>query len=125
MLITIQFPFADSRKFITRDTQKLAKPSWLIPVPDRDFIRSFGVIRRRPRGGLTGWLGESYVCEANHAIRFQGLEPFKDDSGNLIKFRVAFKRFYFDGLAVGKFEVGIGIWGLRNKVLSTNNLKYR
>ncbi|MFW9263437.1 hypothetical protein [Nostoc sp. CALU 546] len=131
MLITIQFPFADSREFISSYTQRLAKPSWLIPTPDQDFVRSYGVIRRRPHGGLTGWLGESYICEANHAISFHRLEPFKDDSGNSIKFKVAFRRFYFDGLAVGKFEVGIAVWGFRkqrfwnfrSKALSTNKTK--
>jgi hypothetical protein len=131
MLITLQFPIADSRKFINSDTKRLDKPSWLIPIPDQDFVRSFGVIRKRPRGGLSGWLSESYICEASHAIRFQGVKPFKDDLGNSIKFKVVFRRFYFDGLAVGKFEVGIAAWGFKrrrflsvnSKVLSNNKTK--
>jgi hypothetical protein len=130
MLITLQFPFADSRAFVSHDTYKLALPSWLTPVPDCDFIRSFGVVRRRPKGGLTGWVGETYICEANHAIRFQSIEAFRDDLGNSIKFKIAFRRFYFDGVAVGKFEVGLAAWGFKKrfwnfnkKILSANTTR--
>ena len=110
MLITIQFPLADSIAFSNINTQRLVVPSWLIPNPDHDFVRSFGIIRRRPRGGLSGWLGESYICEANNAVRFQGLKPFLKVSGDLIKFKVVFRRLYFDGLSVGKFEIGLAAW---------------
>lgn len=131
MLITIQFPIVDSRKFVSNDTQRLAQPSWLLPTPNKDFVRSFGLIRRRPLGGLTGWVGENCICEADHAIRFDNFKSFKDDLGKPIKFKVAFRRFYFDGLAVGKFEIGIAVWGFRkqkfwdfkNKALSTNKTK--
>jgi hypothetical protein len=113
LLIIIQFPIADSRKFISDNTCKLDKPPWLIPDLDKDFVSSFGVIRRRPLGGLSGWLSESHICEANRAIRFKRIQSIGNDSGELIKFKVAFKRFYFDGLAVGKFEIGIAIWGFK------------
>lgn len=110
MLITIQFPFTDSRAFVSTNTQKLVIPSWLVPVPDRDFVRSFGIIRRRPLGGLTGWVGESYICEAHNAICFQGMQPFSNGLGDLIKFKVVFRRLFFDGLSVGKFEIGLAAW---------------
>jgi hypothetical protein len=110
MLITIQFPFIDSRTFVSNNTQKLVVPSWLIPVPDHDFIRSFGIIRRRPLGGLTGWVGESYICEAHNAICFQGMQPFFNGLDKLIKFKVVFRRLFFDGLSVGKFEIGLAAW---------------
>ncbi len=116
MLITIQFPIDDSRKFISDNTSKLDKPSWLIPDPGRDFISYFGAIKRRPRGGLSGWLSESNICEANRAIRFKRIEPIRNDSGKSIKFKIAFRRFYFDGVAVGKFEIGIAIWGFEENI---------
>jgi hypothetical protein len=114
MLITIQFPIVDLRAFIDADSHKLGLPSWIAPDPNRDFIRSFGAVRRRPRGGLSGWLGESHICEADRAIRFQGIKPLEFRiryDAISVKFKVAFRRFYFDGLSVGKFEIGLAAWG--------------
>ena len=121
MLITIQFPITDSREFISSDTGRLTRPSWLVPAIDQDFVRSFGAIRKRPRGGLSGWLGESYICEAKRAIHFQYIKPFEGDSGNPIKFKLVFRRFYFDGLAVGKFEIGIAAWGFKRRFWGFNS----
>jgi len=107
MLITVQFPLADSRGFLERETYALEAPAWLTPLPGVDFVRSFGMVRRRPRGGLSGWLGEGVVCEANRALRFRLLQRYVIADDFKVLFRIAYKRFYFDGLAVGKFEVGI------------------
>jgi hypothetical protein len=109
MLITFQFPLADTRAFLGSETNELNIPNWLAPLPDRDFVRHFGLLRRRPRGGLTGWIGESIICEADRAIRFKYMRPYKDSKSDLVvPLKVAFRRFYFDGYAVGKFEVGFG-----------------
>lgn len=73
-----------------------------------DFVRSFGIIRKRRLGGLRGWMGESALCEAGRALRFSKIKNFKDaEAGIRIPLELAFRRFYFDGLAVGKFEVGL------------------
>lgn len=109
MLFTLQFPISDVRGFIESDTFQLPVPNWLTPLPDKDFVRSFGAVRRRRRGGLSGWVGESVVCEANSAIRFEGHTKFPLDRH--VKIRIAFRRFYFDALAVGKLEVGLAVWG--------------
>ena len=123
MLFTIQFPLTDLRPFVAVPTDRLTVPAWLAPLPDRDFVRSFGALRRRPRGGLSGWLGESIICEANRAVRFQSIPPFEDQAGGKLKFKIAFRRFYSDGLAVNKFEVGVAVWGFRNRQLSSDRSK--
>lgn len=110
MLVTIQFPFIDFRAFVSEETHRLGIPTWPSPVPDHDFVRSFGSVRRRPKGGLTGWLGESFICEANRAITFQGLESLKEGRNSQNNFKIVFRRLYFDGIAVGKFEIGIATW---------------
>lgn len=107
MLFTIQFPLADSRRFLDVETHKLNRPPWPTPIPDYHFVRSFGIVRRRWRGGLTGWIGESEVCEAVKALRFDRVARFVDRTGEPLWLGIAFRRFYFDGLAIGKYEVGI------------------
>ncbi len=108
MLLSIQFPFSDSRIFIGEKAKLLGRPHWPSVSPDVDFVRSFGSIRKRRLGGIAGWVGENALCEADRALRFPRIESFRDkQTGLRIPLLLAFRRFYFDGLAVGKFEVGI------------------
>ena len=108
MLLSIQFPFADSRKFVATQLALLGRPGWPSPFPDYEFVRSFGSIRVRRRGGIRGWLGESEICEARRALRFNQIPTLMDpQTKSRTDLRCAFRRFYFDGLAVGKFEVAI------------------
>lgn len=67
-----------------------------------------GVIRRRPKGGLSDWIGENEICEAKKAIIFKALPPPKDFYDKL-KVKIAYKRFYSDGTATSKFELGINL----------------
>jgi hypothetical protein len=70
------------------------------------------VKRVSQKGGVGGWVGENSVCEARRALRFPRM-PRSISFGGLesasVSCKVAFRRFYFDGPAVGKFEVGIGV----------------
>lgn len=102
MLLSIQFPIADARRFLNQ-AARLGSPGWPSPSPDYEFVRFFGAIRNRPRGGLAGWIGEDPICSANRALLlsknpsvFEGYKPTY----------VVFRRFYFDGWAVGKYEIG-------------------
>ncbi|WP_041468265.1 hypothetical protein [Chloroherpeton thalassium] len=123
MLLTIQFPFVDLRGF-SEATGRLAKPGWPIPTPDDEFVRFSGAVRVRKRGGICGWLGENEVCEANRLIRLSYCPKIKDDhSGRQFTTRIAFRRLYFDGLAVGKFELGIATKTRRKVVLTKQTVK--
>ena len=102
MLLSIQFPLADSRGFV-EGSGRLQKPGWPLPTPDQEFIHNYGAIRNRPRGGLVGWIGENQVCEADSSIRLR--ESLRLSSE--IPLRVPFRRYFFDGLAVGKLELGV------------------
>lgn len=105
MLLTIQYPLADARALI-RNTGMLDVPSW--DNPEHEFVRNFGAIRIRKKGGLEGWIGENEICEASRipsfkkdiSIRLQG-------STKKTHLKCQFRRLYYDGWAVGKFEVGI------------------
>ncbi len=108
MLLALQFPLADSRPFV-KDSGLRRIPRWLEPRPDEEFLRYFGMIRLRKSGGLPGWVGENEVCEANQALRFpRGLGSVPADQDWLIRLHCLYRRFYSDGYAIGKYEVGVG-----------------
>lgn len=114
MIVVFQVPIADSRLFVGTDTGRLYRPNWPSPSADVEFIRSFGPIRARRRGGVPGWVAESEICDAHRALKIPEYptdrSAFRDKP---VHAKPLFRRFYFDGLAVGKFEIGIQISGLR------------
>jgi hypothetical protein len=67
MLVCLQHPLADSRKFVNGYTGQLSRPGWPSPTPGIEFVRSFGGIQRRKRGGVLDWIGENAICEADGA----------------------------------------------------------
>lgn len=112
MLVVAQIPIVDLRAFATT-ADRLPLPGWPAPEADRDFVRSFGAVRRRPSGGLNGWLGEAAICEVDRGVRFAGPIPriFRILPAGDVAWavRVAYRRFFADGVAMGKFEVGFDI----------------
>ena len=108
MLVCLQFPISDLRRFLDYPTGLLSVPSWPYPDHQKDFVRSFGPIRRRPLGGIPGWAQESRICEAHKSLRFAQI--YNSGPANFpFPFKCVFRRFYFDGLAVGKYEIGFVI----------------
>lgn len=130
MLLTIQFPFADIRTFTSFSSKRLVKPSWPIPTPDSEFVRNFGSIRHRNLGGIQSWVGENEICEANRSVRMRFCPAIKQKRyttyyaiEEYVPTRIAFRRLYFDGLAVGKFELGISTKSNKKVFLSKKIIK--
>ena len=98
MLLFLQFPLAELRSFLNQKTSRLPSPAFPLPEPDRDFIRSFGGVRKRRKGGVEDWVGEETFCHAGRALRFA------DPTSPL---KCAFRRILNDGRAVVRFEVGL------------------
>lgn len=108
MLIAVQFPFADTRAFVSSQTNRLHFPTWPVPEPDREFVRTSGIVRHRRRGGLDSWPGEEVYCDARRALRFQPLlrrQPV-GHLGTSVCLICVFRRFLFDGEVVSRVEVG-------------------
>ena len=112
MLFTIQFPFADCRRFLDSEAGVISHPSWPAPSLD-EFVRCFGGVRERFLGGLEFW-GEDIICQIRRSIRFKSIPCFVAKDGRRIPIEVAFRRLYCDGLALGKFEVGLATVGRRH-----------
>ena len=108
MLLSLLFPFADSRRFLA-DAAVLASPNWPLPQVDTEFVRFFGPIRRREGGGLDTWVGENEVCRADRALQFITSPSYQDsqNAGLRLTLRCAYRRLFFEGDALGKFEVGL------------------
>lgn len=104
MLLHIQFPMSDLRILANAQVERLKAPNWPTPLRDCEFMRSTGIVRDRPAGGLKGWIAEESYCEARHALT---LDPYLTSAVlSRWRLRIAFRRFYFDGTAVAKFEIG-------------------
>lgn len=84
---------------------RLPVPNWPTPLNDEEFVRSMGMIRKRPKGGLSGWIAEEQYCDARRSLKLDQNSITASGLGKW-NFRVAFRRFYFDGTAVAKFEIG-------------------
>lgn len=105
MIIFIHYPIADARLFVPGDTGRLNVPFWPSPVPYREFVRSFGVIKIRGKGGIKGWIGENEICDARRALKFRSSIPPFIDGENKTELKCSARHFHFDGLAVGQFKV--------------------
>lgn len=132
MFVAVQFPLTDVRPFLHSETGRLSLPTWPLPEPDSDFIRSFGAVKRRLRGGISDWPGEEMYCRAPRALRFGDsyvkLPPDITQSGEEGRQHVAFRRFLADGCAVARYEVGLGYrqggsWSKRVRLRSRDFIK--
>lgn len=99
MLVSLHFPCADARRFLPGTAGRLPRPHWELPDPETDFVRHFGPLRIRVKGGSRLFRGEHTVCRANGALRFPNW-PDKN-------LRCVFRGFFADGEALAKFDVGI------------------
>ena len=106
MIIFLQFPLTDIRRFLDTDTAKLPVPLWPAPTPYQEFIRSFGPIRVRGKGGVPGWVGENEICNAHRGLVITSIPPYQDpDTQNTVRLSCSARHFFSDGLAVGKLEI--------------------
>lgn len=114
MLIILQFPLSDVRGFVELPPPRIEHPDWEDPIANREFVRSFGVVRQRRRGGLTGWVGENDICVAARALRV----PKTSASQALFRqpgWRIVSRTLYVDKYAASKFEIGF----MRNAPITT------
>lgn len=107
MFVVVQLPILDVRAFLA-NVRRLGPP-WPF-ANDGDFIRSFGRVERRPRGGIEDWPGDEYFCDASNAVKTPsslGYGFLRKDL-TLFRPRVRFRRLYADS-TVARFEVGLHV----------------
>jgi hypothetical protein len=110
MFLVLQLPFTDSRPFLPIASHRLLDPVWASPREDKDFVRSFGEVKRRLRGGLGEWPTEGFYCCAERALRFDASfakRQLIDESLVPVRKFCAFRRFLADGCAVARVEIGV------------------
>lgn len=108
MFIALQIPLADCRAFL-ESPEVLSWPVWSAPRLECDYVRRFGAMRPRRRGGLEGLVGEEAYCRAHRGFIFPpflGRVPLGNDH---YRFQAvcAFRRLFSDGAAVCRLEVGL------------------
>src|SRR3569832_2554456 len=107
MLIALQFPVTDLRRFIDADavTARLVRPSWPA-VREQDFLRAAGVVQRRGLGGSADWTGEETFCGAQRAVRLPGLgKSLQLSYDRRAEIRVAFLRIFSDKTCERRLEL--------------------
>lgn len=118
MLLTIQFPLCDIRSFLGGNERRLERPAWPSAEVGTEFIRSFGGVTKRFRGGLSGWIGEGRYCDARRVVRFStgmriSVATSNPEATVDFPMKIIFVRLYADGSAVTKCDIGISIpWAI-------------
>ncbi|MFK5984030.1 MAG: hypothetical protein QM479_01210 [Pseudomonadota bacterium] len=108
MFTVFQIPIIDVRQYIPGNTARLNRPSWPIPEPESEFIRQFGIIKDRNRGGISTFAGEEIFCQARHAIQLDNKAGIIVEKQKLfyVFHNLFLRRFYFEGRSVAKLELG-------------------
>lgn len=92
----------------------LARPEWPTPIPSRRFVHRIGVIASRRRGRVEESPGDDVFCTAKRAIRLPTPKPIiqvnQADTAAKLPLQCAFRRLFYDGSALGRFEMG---WACR------------
>jgi hypothetical protein len=110
VLISLSYPIIDSRRFLSDAPDILGRPTWPNARADSDFIRGFGLVRRRRNGGLPA-IGAATICGGSAALRFEALLPRSRKPNSqrpLPGLRCKSRHFWFDGLAVGSYDLMLG-----------------
>ena len=105
MLLTTEFPLCDARHFTSSGGGRLPVPPWPCPEPGTHFVRCFGPVRRRRRGGHDFWADEVFFASADGAVRYQELDS--RSLGSCLRPRGAYRRLLSSGLAVVRLEMGL------------------
>jgi hypothetical protein len=113
MLLAYQVPVCDARLFSAgAASSRLRRPDWPTPTPGDDFVRSFGPVARRRRGGHEEFHDEAAYADARGAVRFDRLEqrPLGHPPRSL-RPAVAYRRLLCSGRETGaaviRFELGL------------------
>jgi hypothetical protein len=109
MLYIIQYPLADLRSFIGEHSYKLDIPTWPLPIPVDEFVRGFGCVHKRKKGGVPAWGAENIYCNAKRSVRLIDLSSVRlgnTKRGLGIAPSCAFRRFFSDGELMCKLEMG-------------------
>lgn len=110
MLVTVQFPIADARPFVTREQLRSPLPDWpdLKTTINPQFVHHFGRARERVGEPDEAWPDEAKFVLARRGLRFDRLETRHAGFPNRrFRPRCAFRRLFCDGAAVVRAEVGI------------------
>ena len=110
MLVAVQFPLSDLRGLLPGETGRLCVPTWPLPDAGHDFVRGFGPVERRRRGGLDAWIGEETYCHASRALRFPSrFRPVVAARAKRVAASCAFRRLLCPAGPSARVEVGLSL----------------
>ncbi len=104
MWLYLQVPLADMRDFLPSTVPRLARPQWP-NAQAPEFIRNFGGVRPRGKGGIGNWIGENDICGADNAIKFWRHPRLNLGINRSVSLQIQSRHLYADGQAVAKFDL--------------------
>jgi hypothetical protein len=110
VIVVLQFPLADSRRFRAGCDGRLDVPHWPTPVTQirPEFVHFFGRAVERRRGADQAWTDEMCFCLARRAIRFDDLGAQRvGPPSAAFRPAAAFRRLFSDGSVVSRVEIGL------------------
>ncbi|MBT3033082.1 MAG: hypothetical protein KME36_18435 [Candidatus Thiodiazotropha sp. (ex Lucina pensylvanica)] len=119
MFVTFQFPISDARPFEPQLDLRVSLPDWPDPTTSINphFVHYFGQAYERNRDADMAWPDEIKFCSAKRALRFKKLESHNCGPDDQQFHPVcAFRRFFSDGLAVARLDIGIRHSSLHNNI---------
>ncbi|MBN8291894.1 hypothetical protein JI664_07965 [Rhodobacter sp. NTK016B] len=107
MFISITYPVADFRNLHRENAGRLERPAWGRADPQAHFARGLGSIHTRTKSA-NGFTGENYYADCDNLVRYPKqffLTPIPNLNRTVLAYPF-YRRFYFDGLMAGRFELG-------------------
>ena len=114
MFTVLQIPFVDARPFLQEETHRLSSPAWPFARPQVDFVRGFGIVKRRLKGGIDDWHGEECYCHAGRAVRLSQSLLTIDTKVSSTKLECVFRRLLRGSESIARVEFGFRYKTQRN-----------
>lgn len=114
MLVVVQFPIADARRFLDVPGGYLPRPSWRAPRLGvaGDFVWGFGRVVERKEEADPAWTDEACFALATSALRLPSLVKRRiqpADGTSAFDVACRFRRLFHDGTCVARVEVGFSV----------------
>ncbi len=112
MFAVLSFPVIDFRDLTSGKRSKLPRPTFPTPEVGSDFIRGFGGVERRKKGGAERIAGEHAYSDSKGALRFVTPalpEPNSGPDWEAEGLRPLFRRLYHTGHGLLRYELGFKV----------------
>lgn len=108
MLAAFSLPICDARAFRSDTASRLPAPDWPLPHAGSEFVRCFGSVEQRRRGGNDLFPDETFYSNAHAAVKLIYPERYRiGRPPQQWKPYCAYRRLFVSGSITSRFELGL------------------